>query len=104
MNTRNHRLARKDTPPPSVGRFPRQYVSLDISQVCGNQRPVTGILYFAFLRSVLRLLVTANVVPISPILVALMMMMMMALSSSGASVLTRARRRNITEDGILCKD
>jgi hypothetical protein len=51
-----------------------------------------------FLDSMLRLLVTANVVPSSPILVALMME---ATHSSETSVFTRVILRNIPEYGIL---
>jgi hypothetical protein len=48
--------------------------------------------------SVRRLLVTASVVPSSPILVTLINV---AISSSETSVFTRADRRNISEDTIL---
>jgi hypothetical protein len=53
--------------------------------------------FAAFLRSVLRLLVTANV-PSSPIVATLMMK---AINSSETSVLKRARRYQIPGDDIL---
>jgi hypothetical protein len=56
------------------------------------------IIYIVFLRSLLLLLVTAKVVPSSPILVILIME---AIRCAETSVLTTSARRHIPEDGIL---
>jgi hypothetical protein len=68
-------------------------VRIDVSEELS-----ASIIKVVFLHSVPRLLVKANVVPSSPILVTLMME---ALSSSETSALTRATRRNISEYAIL---
>jgi hypothetical protein len=62
------------------------------------QRNTVYSIYVVFFCSVHRLLITANVVPSSRIIATLMME---GTRSSQTSVLTRATRRNITEDCVL---
>jgi hypothetical protein len=64
----------------------------------GTTLAVTSNRRIVFLRSMRRLLVTANVVLSSPILVILTME---ALRSSETSVLTRPTRRNIPEGAVI---
>jgi hypothetical protein len=73
-------------------------VRTDISEVLNASIKVTRPAHLVSLRSVRRLLVTASVVPSSPILVTLMKE---APNYSETSVFTRATRRNITEDTIF---
>jgi hypothetical protein len=72
--------------------------SLNCTMGGGNVASSRSQLPVPTLRSVGRVLVTANVVLSSPILVTLMLQ---ALSSSETSILSRVTRRNIPEDGIL---
>jgi hypothetical protein len=66
-------------------------------EATSNQSTPLTQAHIVYLRSVLRLLVTANVFPSSPTLFTSMMEVM---SSSEASVLTRTTWHNIPKDGI----
>jgi hypothetical protein len=71
-----------------------------VTRICEIETmlPLTSNRRFVFHRSVRRLLVTANVVPTSPILFT---MIMEVLRSTDTSVLTKTTRCNISDNAIL---
>jgi hypothetical protein len=72
--------------------------TIPIQQQNIGRMPSSGTLHHVALHSVHQLLVTANVIPNSPIFVFLMVE---ALHSSETPILTRVTLRNIPEDDIL---
>jgi hypothetical protein len=77
--------------------FLRKVLQLLVTANVVPSSPILSI-QLVFLCSVLQLLVTANVIPSLPILSTLMME---AIHTSATPVLTRSTRRHIKEDGIL---
>jgi hypothetical protein len=92
-------VAQKHSPRQYIGYSPKdRAIVWRRSTVRANTLAIQWQYTTVFFRSVLRLLVTANVVPSSPILVALIKE---TLRSSDTSVLSTVTFLNIPRDGIL---